>query len=488
LFTPEALTGAVVREVREQHKLSRDKFMSLAGLPGKSAARLSNIERNDSWKPGDREKVATLLNELVPNFDPRYHAGGGTTPTSAPDAAVNGDGPPVWLTFADEDLDDSLATVVHEDVVHLPPPTPTLEAVEGIQIWDSSQVDAEIEFVDVLAPEPRQIDDNRYRISNSELQTWKRCRRKWWLAYYRRLALKIEKFVGARSVGDRIHRALAQWYVPDGEPRVDPRDALERLVVEYWTRIATLAKERSVDDEQLTVLAAEFAQSTNLERAIVEGYVQWLEETGSDADLRIVASEAALEAPVTVNVDGDEREAVLVGKLDVRAKRTTDDVRLFLDHKVVGDLKGPAVTLPQNEQMLQYMLLEWLNTDDGEERCDGALYNMLRRSKRTARATPPFYDRVEVRHNPYELASYRRRALAATGEVMRAVDRLDRGELHLDVVYPTPKSDCKWDCEFFAVCNLFDDGSAGLDDMIDMLYREHDPNARYAEQEKGNET
>jgi hypothetical protein len=498
LFTPEALYGAVVREIRDRHKMSRDKFMALAGLPGRSAARLSNIEKKDSWKPGDREKVAALLNQLEPNFDPRYHASAVTTPVIAP-VSVNGDGPTIYLAFADDDPDDDLV-----DVVAASPERVELPIIEVIE-------DDDPEFVDVLAEEvrefpltevtandtttyatreeyvPQLVADDLYAVSNSELQTWKRCRRKWWLAYYRRLALQTEVFVGARAIGDRVHRALAQWYVPDGTPRVDPRDALERVIVEDWTRIATTGRERNIDEDQLTVLAAEFAQSTNLERAMIEGYVQWLEETGSDADLRIVASETALEAPVTVTVDGEERAAKLIGKLDVRARRTTDDVRLFLDHKTVGDLKGPAVTLPQNEQVLQYMLLEFLNTPEGETRCDGALYNMLRRTKRTARAQPPFYDRVEVHHNRYELESYQRRALAATGEIMRAVDRLNAGQHHFVAAYPSPKSDCRWDCSFFAVCNLFDDGSPGVEDMVNMLYHQVDPRARYNE-ERGRET
>jgi hypothetical protein len=279
-----------------------------------------------------------------------------------------------------------------------------------------------------------------------------------------------------RSTGDRLHRALQRWYVPDGEPRVDPRDALERVVVEDWTRIAEVARERRLDESQLARLATEFAKSTNLERAMIEGYVQWLEETGADAELRVIASETPLSAPLEL---ADGRPITVIGKLDVRVRRVTDDVALVLDHKTVGDLKAPAVTLPQNEQMLHYMLLEWLNSDEGERRCDGALYNMLKRSMRTQRATPPFYDRVEVRHNPHELASYRRRLLAASTNVLDAIQRLDAGESHLDVAYPSPRGECRWDCDFFAVCNLLDDGSAGVDDMLDALYHEVDPRARY---------
>lgn len=463
MFQPSELTGPMVEEVRTQHKLSRIAFSQLAGFTGKSTARLSNIERNESWKPGDREAIARVLNRLAPNFDPRYHAGGGVTVTDAVNPvtkrpAMYEDARPITVLTDDDDVEDVLVEL---------PSTPARVAP----------------VVDVPVVEPTStyvVPEGSYPVSNSELQTWKRCRRKWWLAWYRRLALRTETFVGVRAVGDRVHRALERWYVPEGTPRVDPRDALERVIVDDWTRVVELARERGVEDEQLAGLAKEFAASTNLERAMVEGYVQWLDETGADAELRVLASEAPLAASVgDVDVRGEPRPVTLIGKLDVRIKRVTDDVNLFLDHKTVGDLRSPAVTLPQNEQMMHYMLLEFLQSDEGEARCDGALYNMLKRSQRTSRATPPFYDRVEVRHNPYELASYRRRLLGASRDVLNTIDALERGADHLDVVYPSPRGECKWDCDFFAVCNLLDDGSAGAQDMIDVLYHEVDSRARY---------
>lgn len=464
MFDPGELTGALVMEIRTNHKLSRVEFSQRAGLTGRSTARLNNIERRDSWKPGDREAVARVLNELVPNFDPRYaralgYAGTGRPFDEVPELTAPVAQLPVTLDLVDEaDVDDQLVTVGDA-------PSPALVVPSTDDLVDA-------------APSPPRLDvpAGHYPVSNSELQTWKRCRRKWWLAWYRRLALRTETFVGARSVGDRVHRALQRWYVPEGAPRVDPRDALERVIVEDWTRVAELARERNLDELQLAGLAREFATSTNLERAMIEGYVRWLEETGADAELRVIASETPLLARQELP---DGRQVALIGKLDVRVKRVTDDVNLFVDHKTVGDLKSPAVTLPQNEQMLHYMLLEWLSSEEGERRCDGALYNMLRRSQRTSRATPPFYDRVEVHHNPYELAAYRRRALAASRDVLDAIVALDDGRLHLEVVYPSPTPSCKWDCDFFAVCNLLDDGSAGVDDMLNALYHEVDPRDRY---------
>lgn len=461
MYEASELTGALVLQVRSQHKVSRAKFSTLAGLTGKSTAHLYNIETKDSWKPGDRERVARALNEIVINGPVTTQ-----TKTAAPKPPPPPPGP-ILLSSLDlpDDTEDTLAQVLPAEVDQqlyryaLPVVDPYPEATDGV-----------------------------YRLSNSEIQTFKRCRRKWWLGWYRELTLQTESYTGVRSTGTRIHRALAAWYVPEGEQRVDPRDALERVIVEDWTTVQKLAIERNAPDERLAEFATEFSSSCNLERAMVEGYVQWLEETGADSDLRITASETPLVARIDVPMrDHHEmREVELIGLLDTRAYRVTDGVRVFIDHKTVGSLTAPVMTLPQNEQMLHYHLLEILANPDFEEHCDGALYNMLRRVKRSVKAKPPFYDRIEVRHNPYELESYRRRLLATSREVLETIDALDRGSHHLDIVYPTPNGDCTWSCDFFAICNMLDDGSSGVDDMLGALYKKNNPRDRY--DKKGRDT
>lgn len=473
-YNASELTGVDVLEVRVSRKLSRARFSELAGLAGKSTARLYNIEVNDRWKPGDRERVAALLNQLEEGTVPANVRVAVTPGMVVHPASVNAPAGPVVIPLPEdpEDLLDALSTV-------LPPSGPA-------NVQGDAQAQGERTADDLLGDALLSETDGIYRVSNSELQTFKRCKRKWWLAWYRRLMLQTEDFTSVRATGTRVHRALAYWYVPDGEKRVDPRDALERVIVDDWTKVARLAQERRTSDEQLGELAVEFAQATNLERAMVEGYVQWLEETGADAELRVTASETPLVVDEVVDMGEhyrhEQREVQFIGLLDVRATRVTDGVNLFIDHKTVGDLNAPVVTLPQNEQMLHYHLMEFLSLDDSDVRCDGALYNMLRRVKRSPRAKPPFYDRIEVRHNKFELESYRRRALAATREILVTIDRLERGEEPIDVVYPSPNPECRWSCDFFAVCNLLDDGSRGVDDMLNALYRSTNPLERYRKQ------
>jgi len=63
------------------------------------------------------------------------------------------------------------------------------------------------------------------RISNSEIQTFKDCRRRWWFTYYRRLQPKMENYTGALALGSRIHEALDQYY-STGIPLLDAHSNL----------------------------------------------------------------------------------------------------------------------------------------------------------------------------------------------------------------------------------------------------------------------
>jgi hypothetical protein len=248
--------------------------------------------------------------------------------------------------------------------------------------------------------------DGTYRVSNSELKTHKRCPRKWWLAYHRKLDPGKREVQGARSIGTRVHFALADYY----SGSFDPEEALRTY--------------REISDEDLAFADSEFADTTKLcseielGRIMLEGYFDWLAEEGMDEGLTVIAAETPIEAPIP------EFENVHIrGKLDLRLQRDSDGARLFLDHKTVGSLQQANGTIIQDEQMLTYHLLEKLEAyaigDESGERTDGGLYNMLRKVKRTATAKPPFYDRIEVRHNDTELRNF---YVRITGQVKRILE------------------------------------------------------------------
>jgi hypothetical protein len=321
-------------------------------------------------------------------------------------------------------------------------------------------------------------------VSNSEVQTFKDCPRRWWLAWYRGLTPRVQRVDGPASTGTRIHAALASYYVPDGETPADPLATLEYNQTEDLEALRARYDPLGEDYSEWTPAQDELLKQFDLERAMIEGYVQWLEETGADEDLEVVASEAYVEAELLSQSEGKlwyGTAVKLIGKLDARTLSRTTGRRRFIDHKTVGSLHDPILGI--NQQMLHYQLIEFLNTDDGEARCDGALYNMLRKVKRTAKATPPFYGRVPIDHNIHELRNYREQLIGVTTRMVEAEEYLGDHGNHHGAVPSRPSRDCVWKCEFFKICRMFDDGSR-VEDAVRDLYEVRDPLSYYGGREK----
>lgn len=308
--------------------------------------------------------------------------------------------------------------------------------------------------------------DGVYTLSNSEIQTFKDCRRKWWLTYYRRLKPKQQKFVGPLALGSRVHEALDQYYT-NGTPLLDVHSKLIEA------------------DRELIMLdgrdPSELDGEADLGRIMLEGYLQWVEDEGIDNELEMISTEEILNMPMF------NGEVQLTGKLDMRVRRKADGVRMFRDFKTVGGSFDQFYsTAHLNEQILTYMLLE--NHANGEgERSEGGLFTLLKKVKRTANAKPPFYDQFEVRHNIFSLRSFWQRIHATVTDLMRVKTALDEGTAHQAVAYPTPSRDCTWKCPFFSLCPMFDDGSA-VEDALDNMFDKGDPYAYYGiNEQKGSE-
>lgn len=312
-------------------------------------------------------------------------------------------------------------------------------------------------------------------VSNSEVQSFKWCRRNWWLAWHRGLVAKTENLANAANTGTRIHEALASYYVPDGERAPDPlvmlvaaqvRDRM--LNAEYAARLLGVANE-----DELYEQSEKLEKSFLLEQAMIEGYVQWIAETGVDEEWEVIDSE------VYVEVDfGEIANTKLIAKLDARVRsRITGQVR-FIDHKTVGSFIIP--TLGINQQMLHYQLIAWLS---GWGVQAGALYNMLRKVKRSRASKPPYYERRAVNHNEHELRTYRDKLTGVINDMIHVENCLDNDVPSQRVVYPTPNRDCSWKCQFFRICRMFDDGSR-VEAAIEDMYEKRDPLSYYGGKEQ----
>jgi hypothetical protein len=308
------------------------------------------------------------------------------------------------------------------------------------------------------------------RLSNSEAATFRRCRRKWYLSVYRRLAKRApDKRGSALSIGNLVHDSLADYYANGNDPVAFAEKAYAEAVKESPGLQTEIEKEKDLTIKMLT------------------GYMEWLQDTGADADLQILGAERMVEVPLDPRaVPG----VTLLSKLDAPIQRVSDGAKLALEHKTVTSLDQHDSILRTNTQYLTEHLVRFLDlqqkgasVDEAHADCTGVLLNMLRKVKRTAAAKPPFYDRRDVEHNIIELRNHWKHVLSIALEILNARRMLDSGASHHAVAPPNPTRDCSWDCPFFLVCPMFDDGSR-VEDALATMYEERDPLERYANAEE----
>lgn len=300
------------------------------------------------------------------------------------------------------------------------------------------------------------------RISNSEIQTFKDCRRKWWLSYYRRLQPKSKQMTGALALGSRIHEALDMYYSKDIP------------LLEAHAQLVEIDKNILIESYRDTY---DLESEAELGRIMLEGYLQWVEENGIDAELEMISTEEIISMPL---FDG---AVELQGKIDMRVRRRADGVRMFRDFKTVGGSFTDFSSMAHmNEQILTYMMLETAQNKEGE-RSEGGIFTMLKKVKRSANARPPFYEQIEVRHNVFALRSFWQRIHGTLTDMLSTRKALDEGGDHRFVAYPRPSRDCKWKCQFFTICPMFDDGSAA-EAAIEDAFEVSNPYAYYGVEEE----
>ncbi len=295
------------------------------------------------------------------------------------------------------------------------------------------------------------------RLSNSTIKTFKSCRRRWYLTYERGLSPKPggEATTGVRLLGVRIHAALEAHYGHGADP-------LAVLEIVYADAIEQYPQDFSD-------LTAEHAYA----RLMVSGYLEWLAAEGIEEQYEVIAVERLVEMPLDVPEVADP--VVLMAKLDQVVRDRSSGALRFRDFKTVGSF-SKADGLIRDEQLRTYDLL--LAYAEPDETVDGALYTMILRSKRTAKATPPFFQEHEQEYTAEDRRSMTVRLRHEVIDMVNVQDAIRGGADHRAVAYPNPTPDCDWICSFKNVCPMFDNGSRA-EAMLAEHFEVRDPYAYY---------
>lgn len=294
------------------------------------------------------------------------------------------------------------------------------------------------------------------KASNSELATFKDCRRKWYLSYYRGLQ-PDEKSTGALALGTNVHTALATYYAPKGN---------KGLALGVLSSIYEEALENCSEIE-----VAQLEKDKKMAKTIVEGYFEWIEETGADSNLEIIEPEAELHHDLEIL-----GEVVrLMGKRDVIAVDTSTGIATLIDHKTCASFNDSLLDI--NEQSRMYLLLQRLNGSTVVQNC---IWNLLRKVLRTARAESPFYKREEIYVSEQDLRYFYERVVGTLRDIIGVRRALDEGQSHRSVCYPRPSNECAWKCSYRLVCPMID-ADPHHEEFLQITYKEVDPYARYTD-------
>jgi hypothetical protein len=232
--------------------------------------------------------------------------------------------------------------------------------------------------------------------------------------------------------------------------------------------------------ERLTMSGIRFYESTwrkeaDLGRIMLAGYETWLEETGADADIRVVSAEEKLCH--MFEIDGTPVE--LRGKIDLRAFNTFTEQYLVVDFKTCKSFESLTESAHLSSQLLTYMLLEKLNAvGDPDHHLGGAMYVMFRKVRQGSMSKPPFYARHEVHHNTDRIRTHYHQTVGLLQDYVRVVKALDAGTDWRLVAYPNPHPFTRYS-DFKTAMDMI--GEPGLEVMLHDRYKQHDPHARYAE-------
>lgn len=306
------------------------------------------------------------------------------------------------------------------------------------------------------------------RISNSSIQTFKGCRRRWFLGDYLGLAAKQKTMIGALSLGSRIHLALEEFY----KNGTIPAEAYNKIM--HKENQLFLQSWEAKDPEKVT----KFNNEADLGRIMLEGYYEWLLETNIDKQIIPEYTEKIL----AYKLNEFNPRVTLHGKVDMHVRRAEDNSIGILDHKSAASFNSYYATAHMSEQLMYYVMLEKLTNTDPNVVIDGGVFNLLKKVKRSKTASPPFYERMDIRFNDEALQSFWIRTLGTVKEMMEVRDALDAGQDHKYVAYPSPTPDCSWKCPFFNMCTMLDDGS-NAEQYLEDNFEQVDPNLRYKENE-----
>jgi len=316
------------------------------------------------------------------------------------------------------------------------------------------------------------------RISATDLEIWRECHRRYDYSASARQNLEPKRPALHFLFGKAMHTALERYY----GFHEDIVEAFQNAFDEAWIAVRM---HNSFDDS----LEGRLSQMRELGSGMMLNYLEW---AAKEDDFEVVCTEREFEIPITTALG---TKGFFVGRMDgIIRRKGLDNAYCVLEHKSYGQLRPSGFLIMDTQTALYQMACQWLVTQGQipeiptDSRVVGVLYNGLKKAlpkppkvlvsgglskDKTALAdctyalylqaiqelqlSPEPYQEIlsmlRARGNPFFYREYilrQRSEIEQTYKMLLAAAAdLFREDLQ---IYPTPKDDCSWYCEYYELC------------------------------------
>lgn len=326
-------------------------------------------------------------------------------------------------------------------------------------------------------------------VRTSERSSLKRCPARWWWRWQQGWAPNASK--PAPWFGTGIHHVLADWYRPGFQRGQDPRKTWLEWIKD---------EEVYLKDNSKTWDEADWVSARDLGFAMLDNY---LETYGTDPSWDVISTEQTFQARIrTPSVPGGF--VVYTGTFDgVYRDAENDNALMLMEHKTAAGF--PAVGfLEIDDQAGTYFaiaeqVLRHQKLIGPDEHLDGIMYNYLRKALpddrprdaqgRALNQNGSVSKRQDtqrfLRHPVWRSVGQRQRMKQNIIAEVELMQMYRTGQLKLT---KTPRQDCQWDCDFFAMCQLHE-ANEDWKEYRDAMFHQIDPYSdhRMALKSAGNE-
>lgn len=297
-------------------------------------------------------------------------------------------------------------------------------------------------------------------VSYSQLQVWRRCRRKWYFSYVEQLRSKEPAY--ALWLGAGIHEVLDFYY------KLTPAARSKAALLAAYETWAWGQRDKLVVETHGSLLAPQILldadKNIELGRAMMTHYGEAAPDL--DKDMLVVSTEQEFNLPLGATaktVDEETGEFIDIpvtykGRIDGIIQLRSTGKYYLLEHKTATQFNEKRLVLDQ--QATSYI---WAAEKLSGLEISGVFYNILRKQAPGPRVKNPLIYRLYVERSRDAILGFP----AHVRMIIRDMELASENDLY----YHTPGDDCSY-CPYFTVCAMIQDAANPRDYIREYFKKE----------------